>query len=145
MYVYLYLYLYLCSYLVSTLANMSNLMRSAFPCHVQPLASDTSVAIHSHTSLLQPTRAFVAQVLETLLPDIIPVRCLRQAAVGAAVPEKLAKLDECHINSARHYKVGVLHCRQGQVDEDDMYNNQGLTPALAAFLDAVGDRVRLKG
>eukprot|EP00038_Savillea_parva_P010207 m.188609 g.188609 ORF g.188609 m.188609 type:complete len:1072 (-) comp17494_c0_seq1:197-3412(-) len=85
-----------------------------------------------------------SEALQALLPNV-PVKALRQAAVDSELPSKLVKLDECHTNGVRQYKMGILHCRPGQTDEDTMYNNTGETPAFTSFLNAVGERVDLQG
>ncbi|KAL6050815.1 Rap1 GTPase-activating protein 1 [Balamuthia mandrillaris] len=46
---------------------------------------------------------------------------------------------------SEHNKFGVLYCKDGQVDEDEMYNNEHGSPAFNEFLDFLGERTRLNG
>lgn len=62
---------------------------------------------------------------------------------GGGAEEQLLRLDEQCIS--RHYKVGIMYCKQGQASEEDMYNNQEAGPALVEFLQMIGQTVRLKG
>ena len=43
------------------------------------------------------------------------------------------------------YKFGVLYCHNGQVDENDMFNNTDPSPHFEDFLNFLGDRVKLQG
>ncbi|XP_031845510.2 signal-induced proliferation-associated 1-like protein 2 isoform X1 [Nomia melanderi] len=83
-----------------------------------------------------PTR----ELLELVAPEV-QLACLRLGAPAAE--EALARLDEQGLSS--RYKVGVLYCRSGQRTEEEMYNNQHAGPAFLEFLDAIGQRIRLRG
>nr|CAD7200955.1 unnamed protein product [Timema douglasi] len=78
------------------------------------------------------------------------IRCIKcwfpSLRLGLSSPqteEQLLKLDEQGLTT--HYKVGVMYCRSGQGTEEEMYNNEDAGPAFHEFLDAIGQRVRLKG
>jgi hypothetical protein len=43
------------------------------------------------------------------------------------------------------YKFGVLHCRKGQRTEEELFDNQEVTPDFAEFLDFLGDTILLEG
>ncbi|XP_012543705.2 signal-induced proliferation-associated 1-like protein 2 isoform X2 [Monomorium pharaonis] len=83
-----------------------------------------------------PTR----ELLELVAPEV-QLGCLRLGTPAAE--EALARLDEQGLSN--RYKVGVLYCRSGQRTEEEMYNNQHAGPALLEFLDAIGQRIRLRG
>nr|XP_034187683.1 signal-induced proliferation-associated 1-like protein 2 isoform X3 [Osmia lignaria] len=83
-----------------------------------------------------PTR----ELLELVAPEV-QLGCLRLGT--AAAEEALARLDEQGLSN--RYKVGVLYCRSGQRTEEEMYNNQHAGPAFLEFLDAIGQRIRLRG
>ena len=53
------------------------------------------------------------------------------------------RLDEQELNN--RYKVGVLYCKSGQTNEEQMYNNEAGSPALDEFLQTVGSKVTLRG
>lgn len=80
------------------------------------------------------------EVLEYIAPEL-SLSSLRLGVSSA--DEQLLKLDEQLLT--RTYKVGVLYCRAGQRSEEEMYNNELGSPALDAFLDCIGQRVRLAG
>jgi len=89
-------------------------------------------------------------VLTRILPSTIPLKCLRQARVDANLSEKLVKLDECLTGCMgrkgdEHYKFGVLHCRGGNVCEEQLYLNDSMTPALESFLEQIATKIELKG
>jgi len=42
------------------------------------------------------------------------------------------------------YKFGVLYCKEGQVNEDDMFANVETSPEYEEFLKFLGDRIVLK-
>jgi len=44
-----------------------------------------------------------------------------------------------------YQKIGVLLCREGQIQEEDMFSNVGSTPLFDEFLSFLGDVVPLKG
>ncbi|XP_076654822.1 signal-induced proliferation-associated 1-like protein 2 isoform X2 [Halictus rubicundus] len=83
-----------------------------------------------------PTR----ELLELVAPEV-QLGCLRLGTTVAEEP--VARLDEQGLSS--RYKVGVLYCRSGQRTEEEMYNNQHAGPAFLEFLDAIGQRIRLRG
>nr|CAD7263867.1 unnamed protein product [Timema shepardi] len=82
------------------------------------------------------------EVLEYVAPEI-QLPCLRLGLSSPQTEEQLLKLDEQGLTT--HYKVGVMYCRSGQGTEEEMYNNEDAGPAFHEFLDAIGQRVRLKG
>jgi len=45
----------------------------------------------------------------------------------------------------RSYKFGVLYCKAGQTDEEQMFSNEHGSPDFEEFLDALGERVPLQG
>ena len=68
---------------------------------------------------------------------------LRLGIASQQTEDQLLKLDEQGLTN--HYKVGVMYCRAGQASEEEMYNNEEAGPAFHEFLEAIGQRVRLKG
>jgi hypothetical protein len=44
-----------------------------------------------------------------------------------------------------NYKFGVMYCKSGQTNEDEMFSNQHGSEDFNRFLECIGDRVRLKG
>nr|CAD7429365.1 unnamed protein product [Timema monikensis] len=77
------------------------------------------------------------------LPGAPRSKGLRLGLSSPQTEEQLLKLDEQGLTT--HYKVGVMYCRSGQGTEEEMYNNEDAGPAFHEFLDAIGQRVRLKG
>ncbi|VDL59191.1 unnamed protein product [Hymenolepis diminuta] len=43
-----------------------------------------------------------------------------------------------------NFKFGVLYCKDGQVSDEEMYNNETGSPQYQAFLRLLGDRIALK-
>ncbi|PNF19182.1 hypothetical protein B7P43_G09603 [Cryptotermes secundus] len=82
------------------------------------------------------------EVLEYVAPEI-QLSCLRLGVASQQTEDQLLKLDEQGLTN--HYKVGIMYCRAGQASEEEMYNNEEAGPAFHEFLDAIGQRVRLKG
>jgi signal-induced proliferation-associated 1 like protein 1 len=68
---------------------------------------------------------------------------LRLGVASQQTEDQLLKLDEQGLTN--HYKVGIMYCKAGQASEEEMYNNEEAGPAFHEFLDAIGQRVRLKG
>ncbi|XP_076297046.1 signal-induced proliferation-associated 1-like protein 2 isoform X2 [Lasioglossum baleicum] len=89
---------------------------------------------------LQGNRLPTRELLELVAPEV-QLGCLRLGTTVAEEP--VARLDEQGLSS--RYKVGVLYCRSGQRTEEEMYNNQHAGPAFLEFLDAIGQRIRLRG
>ena len=58
-------------------------------------------------------------------------------------PEELLKLDQVFIKS--ELKVGVIHVKEGQKEEEEILDNNEETPLFDEFLSILGDKVRLKG
>ena len=46
------------------------------------------------------------------------------------VLQELVKLDEQELNNK--YKIGIIYCKEGQLTEEDMYNNGGYTRCVRA-------------
>jgi signal-induced proliferation-associated 1 like protein 1 len=105
---------------------------------------DTLPFLHGHNPNRhggsQHSNHHAKEVLEYIAPEL-SLPSLRLGVSSA--DEQLLKLDEQLLT--RTYKVGVLYCRSGQRSEEEMYNNEHGSPALDAFLDCIGQRVRLAG
>ncbi|KAM7540608.1 hypothetical protein Aperf_G00000023525 [Anoplocephala perfoliata] len=43
-----------------------------------------------------------------------------------------------------NFKFGILYCKDGQVSDEEMYNNEHGSPQYQAFLRLLGDRITLK-
>jgi len=43
------------------------------------------------------------------------------------------------------YKFGVVYCKEGQVDENEMFSNETGSEQFNEFLDSIADRIVLKG
>lgn len=54
---------------------------------------------------------------------------------------RLFEANEVHTK----FKWGVLYCKKGQVDENDMFQNRETSPQFEEFLKVLGDRVPLQG
>lgn len=59
------------------------------------------------------------------------------------VYQELMRLDEQELSN--RYKVGILYCKPGQINEEDMYNNEKGSEAFEEFLQTIGHKVALKG
>jgi len=62
---------------------------------------------------------------------------------GDSLPGKLVRYEQQIVRTV--YKFGVLYCKEGQVDEDDMYNNEHGSDDFHEFLDFIGNKVQLRG
>lgn len=47
--------------------------------------------------------------------------------------------------SARRFKFGIIHCKDGQVTDDEFFGNELSTPAFDEFIEMLGDRIKLNG
>eukprot|EP01122_Echinamoeba_exundans_P004578 TRINITY_DN1465_c0_g1_i2.p1 TRINITY_DN1465_c0_g1~~TRINITY_DN1465_c0_g1_i2.p1 ORF type:complete len:439 (+),score=92.32 TRINITY_DN1465_c0_g1_i2:1042-2358(+) len=43
------------------------------------------------------------------------------------------------------YKFGVVYCKEGQANENDMFSNQAGSKEFSEFMDLMGDKIKLKG
>eukprot|EP01087_Luapelamoeba_hula_P014984 TRINITY_DN4442_c0_g1_i7.p1 TRINITY_DN4442_c0_g1~~TRINITY_DN4442_c0_g1_i7.p1 ORF type:complete len:723 (-),score=112.05 TRINITY_DN4442_c0_g1_i7:84-2252(-) len=59
------------------------------------------------------------------------------------VREKLVRYENVTIQ--RNYKFGVLYAKEGQMEENDMFNNETGSAELNEFLEFLGDKIPLKG
>ncbi|XP_043260827.1 rap1 GTPase-activating protein 1 isoform X4 [Colletes gigas] len=66
---------------------------------------------------------------------LMPVVC---SGAGALI----ARYDEHALVS--RFKFGVLHQREGQVTEEQLFGNRQITPAFQEFLDLLGQKIDLK-
>jgi RAP1 GTPase activating protein 1 len=60
-----------------------------------------------------------------------------------ALSKKLLHMEDRLLVKA--YKFGVVYCKEGQTDENDMFSNCDESPQFQRFLELIGDRVRMKG
>lgn len=81
-------------------------------------------------------------ILDYVAPEVQST-CLRLAINSSQCEQQILKLDEQGISNK--YKVGILYCREGQLTEEDMYNNMDSGAAFNEFLESIGKVVRLKG
>ena len=58
--------------------------------------------------------------------------------------DKQLRKDEVK-NADSTAKIGVLWCKPGQTDENEIYNNNSCSPAFDDFLQLLGKRVRMAG
>ena len=65
------------------------------------------------------------------------------ALILRQVYQELMRLDEQELNNK--YKVGVLYCKKGQTNEEDMYNNETGSEAFEEFLQTLGQKVTMRG
>jgi hypothetical protein len=70
-------------------------------------------------------------------------QCKLKAVDSPRLCAELLTLEEKLVET--NYKFGVLLCRNGQIDEDDMFSNETGSEVFEQFLDCIGDRVTLKG
>lgn len=71
----------------------------------------------------------------TVLKTLKPVICSDSQSL-------ILKYDE-HSNVA-NYKFGILHQLKGQITEEQLFGNVGITPALQEFIDMMGDTINLQ-
>ena len=57
--------------------------------------------------------------------------------------EELLKLDQVFIKS--ELKVGVIYVKENQYTEEDILDNNEISPHFEDFLQILGEKVRLKG
>lgn len=57
--------------------------------------------------------------------------------------EDLKHMEDRHLIKA--YKFGIVYCKEGQVDENDMFSNQKKSPEFEEFLEWMGEKIKLKG
>ena len=69
--------------------------------------------------------------------------CDRPVSILHQVYQELMRLDEQELSNK--YKVGILYCKKGQTNEEDMYNNETGSPAFEDFLKTIGHKVTMKG
>jgi len=62
---------------------------------------------------------------------------------SSELEQKLIRFEKQQI--VTNYKFGVLYCKAGQTDENQMYFNDSTSPAFEEFLSFLGERVELKG
>lgn len=67
-----------------------------------------------------------------------PVSC----GVGVNGGSSLVAAYDEHV-LVNHFKFGLLHQRRGQTTEEDIFANNGTSPALDEFLNLLGDRINL--
>jgi len=61
-------------------------------------------------------------------------------------PELIEKLCQYEKQeSILKYKFGVLYCKEGQVDENEMFSNVEASPEYDEFLSFIGTKIELKG
>ena len=68
-----------------------------------------------------------------------PVSC---GGVGVNGGSSLVAAYDEHV-LVNHFKFGLLHQRRGQTTEEDIFANNGTSPALDEFLHLLGDRINL--
>ncbi|KAF4517735.1 hypothetical protein B566_EDAN002940 [Ephemera danica] len=106
--------------------------------HVEGGATRLLVRLRSGTKQLllpnaPPSDCSPAQLVKN--ERFTPVVCARAA-------ELLATYDEHALSSA--FKFGVVPQKRGQTTEEQLFSNRDPSPALLAFLDLLGNRVRLR-
>ncbi|XP_044014437.1 rap1 GTPase-activating protein 1-like isoform X1 [Aphidius gifuensis] len=82
-----------------------------------------------------PAKMIRAMSSTTVLKTLKPVMCSDSQSL-------ILKYDE-HSNVA-NYKFGILHQLKGQITEEQLFGNVGITPALQEFIDMMGDTINLQ-
>eukprot|EP01117_Protostelium_nocturnum_P008405 TRINITY_DN2_c1_g1_i1.p1 TRINITY_DN2_c1_g1~~TRINITY_DN2_c1_g1_i1.p1 ORF type:complete len:430 (+),score=120.59 TRINITY_DN2_c1_g1_i1:408-1697(+) len=79
--------------------------------------------------------------LKELIPEINDIQF--REIKNAAMSNDLAHLENRLLY--KHYKFGVIYCKEGQQTDDQMFSNSNGSPAFEEFLSLLGERVALKG
>eukprot|EP01088_Endostelium_zonatum_P019239 TRINITY_DN6548_c0_g1_i1.p1 TRINITY_DN6548_c0_g1~~TRINITY_DN6548_c0_g1_i1.p1 ORF type:complete len:910 (-),score=180.99 TRINITY_DN6548_c0_g1_i1:195-2924(-) len=76
---------------------------------------------------------------------LLPMRFikLKEPQTAEALDKDLVEYENKNI--FENYKFGIIYCKEGQTEEDEMYNNKDGSPAFEEFLDFLGKRIPLEG
>ncbi|EDO39335.1 predicted protein, partial [Nematostella vectensis] len=96
-----------------------------------PAATICRGTLSSHSEVLR----FISQEIGLTSP-------LRLITIPSA-PAALLRIDKISLKD--EYKIGLLYVKEGQETEEAMFENQEHSPAFDAFLESLGDRVRMRG
>lgn len=92
-------------------------------------------------TLLAPSFKDVLKTLRSVRPEHASVKWSR--CKDPSIVTELISFEQQSI--VTKYKFGVLFCKEGQVDEDEMFSNTEPSPAFAEFLEFLGEEVPLDG
>lgn len=79
---------------------------------------------------------FILQLLceELTAEKFVPVSWPKSSPLIAAYDEHVL---------VNHFKFGIVHQRFGQTTEEDIFGNNGTSPALDEFMNVLGKRINL--
>lgn len=109
---------------------------------------------HCDVTSLIPKADFGTNTFKkTSVREIVRTACPALADKLPKVNYKLIKNPALHLELEnfetkqviKNYKIGVLYCKEGQSQEDEMFCNEYGSEAFEQFLDFLGDRVELNG
>lgn len=81
------------------------------------------------------------KAIKTVKPELAKLRFVK--AKGPDIEKHLQLYEQQLIRTV--YKFGVLYCKEGQTDENEMYNNEHGSPNLDEFLAFLGETIALQG
>eukprot|EP01094_Clydonella_sp_ATCC50884_P020220 TRINITY_DN4154_c0_g1_i4.p1 TRINITY_DN4154_c0_g1~~TRINITY_DN4154_c0_g1_i4.p1 ORF type:complete len:720 (+),score=192.90 TRINITY_DN4154_c0_g1_i4:223-2382(+) len=119
----------------------SNALVNCFICYVQTTGGDAIVAIDVDL-LCQDGSVSTSQLCKRV------IRVFKRLKLGVSLTPysdlkvQLWKMQNTVV--ATGHKIGVLLSLEGQLEEDQYYNNEKSTPAFERFLSILGDRVPLR-
>ncbi|PRP88397.1 hypothetical protein PROFUN_03311 [Planoprotostelium fungivorum] len=87
------------------------------------------------------SRSVMMAAIRAKIPDIGQVQM--KEVRDAALKQDLAHLEDRLTH--KHYKIGVIYCKEGQTLDDQMFSNSTGSPDFERFLNLIGDVVPLKG
>ena len=108
---------------------------SGFKCLLRSKEGDDRMVI------LASTFKEVIKSLRQARPELLPVKWNR--IKDPSIVAELVNFEAQGI--VDKYKFGILYCREGQHDEDEMFSNNDPSPAFEEFLLFLGEKVPLDG
>ena len=108
---------------------------SSFKCLLRSKEGDERIAI------LASSFKEVLKSLRSARPELLAVKWVR--VKDPSMTAELINFESQGIIDK--YKFGVLYCREGQKDEDEMFSNTDPSPSFTEFLHFLGEPVALDG
>jgi len=87
-----------------------------------------------------PKSKFISLIKE-IYPELSKINSREIKSAGTV--HDLVHMEERFVSE--DVKLGIVYCKSGQVNENDMFSNETGSSSFETFLDLMGDRVRLKG
>ncbi|KAL7677435.1 hypothetical protein ACOME3_003674 [Neoechinorhynchus agilis] len=92
-------------------------------------------------SLRYPQPISVFDIFRATLPSVQIEKYIQ--LIDEKIYDELAIYDEQSIT--RNFKFGILYQKSGQVTEEEMYNNEEMSPFFKRFLDVIAQKISLNG